>query len=73
MGWPIAGDRVYGGDRAMAASPGLLLHAARIELPFYPGKPPLAIEAPLPEPFRHLLESLRMTLPPDFTLPEEMT
>lgn len=73
MGWPIAGDRVYGGDRAMAASPGLLLHAARIELPFYPGKPPLAIEAPLPEPFRHLLASLRMTLPPDFTLPEEMT
>lgn len=72
MGWPIAGDRVYGGDRAMAVSPGLILHAARIALPFYPGKPPLAIEAPLPDSFRQLLESLRMSLPPDFTLPGEI-
>ncbi len=50
-----------------------MLHAARIELPFYPGKPPLQIEAPLPEPFRQLLESLRMSLPSDFTLPGDMT
>lgn len=68
MGWPIAGDRVYGGDRAMAVSPALLLHAARVELPFYPGKPALCVEAPLPEPFRQLLESLRMGLPKDQTL-----
>ncbi|MCU0817783.1 MAG: RNA pseudouridine synthase [Beijerinckiaceae bacterium] len=63
MGWPIAGDRIYGGDRAMAVSPGLMLHAARIEIPFYPGKPALHIEAPLPDPFRQLLESLRMAVP----------
>lgn len=63
MGWPIAGDRIYGGDRAMAVSPGLLLHAVRISVPFYPGKPALAVEAPLPEPFRDLLESLRMPQP----------
>jgi tRNA pseudouridine32 synthase / 23S rRNA pseudouridine746 synthase len=61
MGWPIAGDRVYGGDRAMAASPALMLHAARIALPFYPGKPPIRIEAPLPEPMRNFLGSLRMS------------
>jgi tRNA pseudouridine32 synthase/23S rRNA pseudouridine746 synthase len=70
MGWPIAGDRVYGGDRAMAASPALMLHAARISLPFYPGKPPIRVEAPLPEPLKSFLSSLRMsaTLPPEETL-----
>lgn len=61
IGWPIAGDRVYGGDRAMAASPALMLHAARIALPFYPGKPPILVEAPLPQPFRDFLHSLRMS------------
>ncbi len=61
MGWPIAGDRVYGGDRAMAASPALMLHAARISLPFYPGKKAIEIEAPLPEPMRNFLGSLRMS------------
>jgi tRNA pseudouridine32 synthase / 23S rRNA pseudouridine746 synthase len=73
MGWPIAGDRVYGGDRAMAVSPGLLLHAARIALPFYPGQPPLLVEALMPDPFRQLLESLRMSLPADFALSGELT
>jgi tRNA pseudouridine32 synthase/23S rRNA pseudouridine746 synthase len=67
MGWPIAGDRVYGGDRAMAASSALMLHAARIALPFYPGQPPIQVEAPLPEPMRLFLHSLRMPadIPPE--------
>lgn len=47
MGWPIAGDKVYGGDRAMAASRNLQLHAARIRVP---GKSEAVVEvtAPLP-------------------------
>lgn len=47
MGWPIAGDKVYGGDRAMAASRHLQLHAARTRIPAR-GGPPVEVTAPLP-------------------------
>lgn len=47
MGWPIAGDKVYGGDRAMAASRHLQLHAARIRIPARGGSP-VEVTAPLP-------------------------
>ena len=50
MGWPIAGDGIYGGDRAMAASRQLCLHAARIALPGC-----VAVEAPLPDAMRDFL------------------
>lgn len=55
MGWPIAGDRIYGGDRAMAASPQLCLHAARIALPGG-----IKVEAPLPDMMREFLSLLGM-------------
>lgn len=48
MGWPIAGDRIYGGDRAMAASCHLQLHAARIVIPYSQGKEAIRVTAPLP-------------------------
>lgn len=48
MGWPIAGDRLYGGDRAMALARNLHLHARRIVLPWPPGRT-MDVTAPLPE------------------------
>lgn len=48
MGFPIAGDRVYGGDRALAVSPKLMLHAWRIALPGFGKGAPLVVTAPLP-------------------------
>lgn len=61
MGWPIAGDRIYGGDRAMAASPGLLLHAAKISVPFSAKSPDIRVTAPLPDAMIAFLEGLRLT------------
>ncbi|MCZ8185021.1 MAG: RNA pseudouridine synthase [Beijerinckiaceae bacterium] len=67
MGWPLAGDRVYGGDRAMAASPSLLLHAWRIRLPRpghkaprqnSPALDPLQVTAPLPASMATFLAAL---------------
>lgn len=60
MGWPIAGDRVYGGDRAMAVSRELLLHAARIAIPRYK-QSPLVVTAPIPQPMQDLLYGLGLT------------
>jgi len=49
MGWPIAGDPIYGGDKARAVARHLQLHARRIVLPAADRGPPLDITAPLPE------------------------
>ncbi|HVH77267.1 MAG TPA: RNA pseudouridine synthase [Stellaceae bacterium] len=53
LGTPVAGDHAYG--RAQAGRP-LLLHARRIMLPLYPGRPPLDVTAPPPP---HMLAALR--------------
>lgn len=58
MGWPIAGDRIYGGDRAMATAPGLMLHAVEIAIPTGRGKPQLVVRAPLPQSFADFLAAL---------------
>ena len=47
MGWPIIGDRFYGG--AGEGDPPLMLHARALTIPFYPGQQPLIVEAPAPE------------------------
>lgn len=52
LGHPILGDAVYG--RAERGSP-LMLHAKAIRLPLYPSRPPLSVEAPLPERFAGFL------------------
>lgn len=55
MGWPIAGDPVYGGDRARAMARQLHLHAAAIALPGRRDRAPLSVSAPLPEHMRPLV------------------
>lgn len=56
LGHPIQGDRQYG--TATSTEP-MLLHAKAITLPIYPARPPLAIEAPVPETLQSALA--RMT------------
>lgn len=55
MGWPIAGDPIYGGDRARAIARHLQLHARRIIVPQPGHLPPLDVTAPLPEHMQPLL------------------
>ena len=49
LGCPIAGDPIYGGDRARALARHLHLHARRIVLPFHHDAPPIDVTAPLPD------------------------
>ena len=72
MGWPIAGDRVYGGDRAAALCRSIQLHAWRIALPEGRDRPPLVVMAPLPEPMTTLLTGLGLSPDALSTLPEPM-
>ncbi|HEX8418243.1 MAG TPA: RluA family pseudouridine synthase [Methylobacterium sp.] len=55
MGWPIAGDPIYG-TRRRGTEPGLQLHARALSLPLYPKRPPIRVEAPAPA---HMLGGLR--------------
>lgn len=55
LGHPIVGDGVYGGDRARGVDKRLHLHARRIEVPLYRKKPPVVVEAPVPEHMTRLL------------------
>ncbi len=52
LGCPVVGDSVYG--RVGNSAP-LMLHARAISLPLYPGRPPIAVAAPLPP---HMLAAL---------------
>lgn len=49
LGHPILGDYIYGPKTEENLGQKLHLHAHSIELPLYPKKAPLKIEAPLPE------------------------
>lgn len=60
LGFPIIGDYIYGPDREKAKLQKLCLHAQSIELPLYPNKAPLCIEAPLPE---HMVQAIATYLP----------
>lgn len=69
LGCPILGDPFYAartqsptlefGERMQGAHSRLMLHAARVEIPFYPKKPPVIVDAPLPEAFRAYDVSVR--------------
>jgi RluA family pseudouridine synthase len=59
LGHPIVGDAVYGTASRDAA---LLLHAKSVGLPLYPSRPPLLIEAPLPERFVRAMVELGIAL-----------
>ncbi len=53
-GWPIIGDPVYGqGGRAEGVP--LHLHARAVRIPLYKNKPPIEVEAPVPEHMRERL------------------
>ena len=58
LGAPIAGDRIYGGDRAKAIAPGLLLHALAIRLPGWGKRQPLLAEAPVPQDMSGLIKAI---------------
>jgi tRNA pseudouridine32 synthase / 23S rRNA pseudouridine746 synthase len=63
MGWPIVGDSVYGDAHRGRRDEGrkrttLLLHARRVTIPLYPKKPPIIVEAPLPDHMQPLVEAL---------------
>ncbi|RVU16842.1 RluA family pseudouridine synthase [Methylobacterium oryzihabitans] len=47
MGWPILGDTIYG-RAPRQGGPGLHLHARALDLPLYPSRPPVRVEAPTP-------------------------
>jgi tRNA pseudouridine32 synthase/23S rRNA pseudouridine746 synthase len=47
-GFPILGDPIYG-TAPRFGGPGLHLHARSITVPLYPKKPPITVEAPVPE------------------------
>lgn len=55
IGCPIVGDRIYGGDRALAAADHLHLHARAISLPLAAKGPPVSAVAPAPA---HMLKLL---------------
>lgn len=54
LGCPIIGDKIYGTPGAM-----LQLHARAIEIPLYPKKDAIRVEAPAPEHMRAVLEKLK--------------
>ncbi len=57
-GWPIVGDRAYGGADPLIARQAL--HAWRVTLPHPVTRQPLAIEAPLPDDLAPLLQNFTL-------------
>lgn len=57
IGCPILGDAIYGKGTADLLSDRLHLHALAVSLPLYPKKPPLVVEAPVPD---HMRDSLAL-------------
>jgi tRNA pseudouridine32 synthase / 23S rRNA pseudouridine746 synthase len=58
MGWPIVGDTIYGGAPRKSVSlggPPLHLHARAVTVPISKNKPPVTVQAPVPEHMRELL------------------
>ncbi|MGO4524442.1 RluA family pseudouridine synthase [Microvirga sp. 2MCAF35] len=56
MNFPILGDPIYG-TAPRFGGPGLHLHARSVTVPLYPKKPPIMVEAPVPE---HMRDRVRM-------------
>lgn len=65
LGWPILGDRSYGGGEEAP----MCLHAARIRLPLYPDKPPVDISAPLPPHMGEAMAARGIVMPAEGALP----
>jgi len=56
MNFPILGDPIYG-TAPRFGGPGLHLHARSITVPLYPKKPPITVEAPVPEHMRERVKA----------------
>jgi len=56
MNFPILGDPIYG-TAPRFGGPGLHLHARSVTVPLYPKKPPITVEAPVPEHMRERVQS----------------
>lgn len=60
LGFPVAGDELYGGKRIFSGLQNrFFLHASRIEIPEIKREKGLTIEAPLPYELQKILEELR--------------
>ncbi|MBF0194239.1 MAG: RNA pseudouridine synthase [Magnetococcales bacterium] len=57
MGFPIVGDRLYGTTEHAISRYSLQLHAQKIEIPLYPKRPPIVVEALAPPHMFSLLTS----------------
>lgn len=55
MGWPILGDRIYGKGSAAEAGGKLHLLARAIALPYFPARPRIEAQAPVPEHMKAML------------------
>ncbi len=53
LGFAILGDPIYG----QGGATGLQLHARSVTIPLYKAKPPIEVEAPIPEPMRAILDA----------------
>lgn len=56
MNFPILGDPIYGNGPRFGG-PGLHLHARGVSVPLYPKKPPILVEAPVPEHMRERVKA----------------
>ena len=61
LGCPIAGDGVYGGDRARAGAGRIQLHARAIAIPLYPKRDAVEVVAPAPADMLDLLAACGFT------------
>jgi tRNA pseudouridine32 synthase/23S rRNA pseudouridine746 synthase len=60
-GFPILGDPIYG-SAPRFGGPGLHLHARSVTVPLHPKKPPITVEAPVPEHMRERVRACRVML-----------
>ncbi len=56
IGHPLVGDAIYGRGTGTLEGDRLLLHSRAVSLPFHPGKPPIAVVAPVPDHMKAALD-----------------
>ena len=61
IGCPIAGDGLYGGDRAGAAARRTQLHARAITIPLYHNRDPITVVSPVPRDMLTLMNACGFT------------
>jgi len=64
LGCPVLGDQMYGAAGEVWSRGPLMLHARRIAIPLYAGKPPVEVEAAPPEHMRRALATCGWTEEP---------